>query len=65
MAHHGHYDAYREQLTSLRQSFDSLHIPSSSGAASGKHAMCNGARQGGKGDKVGVRVNGVEVPGDI
>jgi hypothetical protein len=41
-------------------SYDSIHIPSSSGT--GKHAMRNGARQGGEGDKVGVHVNEVEVP---
>jgi hypothetical protein len=44
-------------------SYDSIHIPSSSGT--GKRAMRNGARQGGKGDKVGVHVNEVEVPGDV
>lgn len=44
-------------------SYDSIHIPSSSGT--GKRAMRNGARQGGKDDKVGVHVNEVEVPGGI
>jgi len=44
-------------------SYDSLHIPSSSGT--GEHAMRNGTWQGGKGGEVGVRVNGVEVPRDL
>jgi hypothetical protein len=43
--------------------YDSLHIPSSSGT--GEHAMHKGTWQGGKGGKVGVRVNGVEVPRDL
>jgi hypothetical protein len=44
-------------------SYDSLHIPSSSGT--GEHAMHNGTWQGGEGGEVGVRVNGVEVSRDL
>jgi hypothetical protein len=44
-------------------SYDSLHIPPSSGT--GEHAMRNDIWQGGKGGKVGVHVNGVEVPRDL
>jgi hypothetical protein len=44
-------------------SYDSLHIPSSSGTR--KHAMRNVTQKGSKGSKVGVHVNGVEVPGDL
>ena len=41
-------------------SYDSLRIPPSNGTC--KHAMRNGIRQVGKGDKVGVRVNGLKSP---
>jgi hypothetical protein len=46
-------------------SYDSLHICLVAVLVNMPCVRINGARQGGKGGKVGVRVNGVEVTGDV
>lgn len=59
------YQEYNSLEHAIRNalSYDNLHIPSSSGAS--EHAVRNGAWQRCEGGKVGVRMNGVKVPGDL